>query len=85
MYNLYTLTNTSLPSIIKPLTTDRYVPLYLRQNANELTGERSVVMVKPLTTAAVTSEDWIDPYVVPTITSDADTTLGVGPRLFLSV
>ena len=41
---------------------DRYVPLYLRQNANELTGERSIIMVKPLDRAAVESDDWIDRY-----------------------
>lgn len=38
----------------------RYVPLYLRQNTNELTGERSIIMVKPLARAEVESEDWID-------------------------
>mmetsp|Transcript_2880 Transcript_2880/g.8670 ORF Transcript_2880/g.8670 Transcript_2880/m.8670 type:complete len:412 (-) Transcript_2880:41-1276(-) len=50
------------PRLFKFWKTAGYVPLYLRQNANELTGERSIIMVKPLARAAVESEDWIERY-----------------------
>lgn len=51
-----------------------YLPIYLRQTANELTGEHSCIMIKSLNTAEIqlpeelkikaTSDDWVQAYTL---------------------
>jgi N-acetyltransferase 10 len=39
-----------------------YVPLYLRQTANDLTGEHSCVMLKSLGSNVAESENWLTAF-----------------------
>ncbi|KAI1613817.1 GNAT acetyltransferase 2-domain-containing protein [Exophiala viscosa] len=39
-----------------------FAPVYLRQTANELTGEHSCVMLKPLSTSTSTDSFWLSAY-----------------------
>lgn len=39
-----------------------YVPLYLRQTANDLTGEHSCVMLKSLGSSVAESENWLTAF-----------------------
>ncbi|KIV77211.1 hypothetical protein PV11_09027 [Exophiala sideris] len=39
-----------------------FAPVYLRQTSNELTGEHSCVMLKPLSTSTSTDSSWLSAY-----------------------
>ena len=39
-----------------------FAPVYLRQTANELTGEHSCVMLRPLSTSSSTDSSWLGAY-----------------------
>ncbi|BDA49001.1 RNA cytidine acetyltransferase [Coccomyxa sp. Obi] len=40
-----------------------YSPVYLRQNASDITGEHTVIMLRALQSAEVESGDWLDPFL----------------------
>ncbi|EIE18893.1 hypothetical protein COCSUDRAFT_45039 [Coccomyxa subellipsoidea C-169] len=39
-----------------------YGPVYLRQNASDITGEHTVIMLRPLRTPEVSQHDWMDSF-----------------------
>ncbi|KAK9918544.1 hypothetical protein WJX75_004887 [Coccomyxa subellipsoidea] len=39
-----------------------YGPVYLRQNASDITGEHTVIMLRPLQTPEVTQRDWMESF-----------------------
>lgn len=43
-------------------TRSQFAPVYLRQTANDLTGEHSCVMLRPLKTSANTDSSWLSAY-----------------------
>ena len=40
-----------------------YHPLYLRQTPSEVTGEHTVLMLQPLKSRELSTENWLDPFV----------------------
>jgi tRNA(Met) C34 N-acetyltransferase TmcA len=40
----------------------RYVPLYMRQTANDLTGEHTCVMVRGLNSSSESELEWIEEF-----------------------
>ena len=41
-----------------------FAPVYLRQTTNELTGEHSCIMLRPLSTSAATDSSWLGAYAL---------------------